>query len=94
MLALMLIDAADPRYGGSPDPDDERRRRWQPIDKRISRPFMGSVACLIASSVTGPEGTYLLTLAASGLCLYGARAALATREADATRGQDSEAPPE
>lgn len=80
MLSLMLIDVADPRYGGSPDPDDERRRRWQPMDRRVSLPFLGSAACLIMSAVTSPEASYGLTVAASGLCLYAARAALATRD--------------
>lgn len=79
MLALMLIDAADPRYGGSPDPDDERRRRWQPMDRRVSLPFLGSASCLIASAVATPAASYGLTLAASALCVYGARAALASR---------------
>ena len=81
----MLIDAVDPRYGGSPDPDDERHRRWQPMDKRVSLPFLGSAVCLIAAGAipTTPEGIYGLTLAASGLCLYGARAALARRTDDA-----------
>ncbi len=82
MLALMLIDVADPRYGGSPDPDDERRRRWQPMDRRVSLPFLGSVACLIGSAVSTPEAAYGLTLVASGLCLYAARAALETRRPD------------
>ncbi len=87
MFALMLIDAVDPRYGGSPDPDDERDRRWQPIDKRVSLPFFGSVACLIAAAaIPTPEAHYGLTLAASGLCLYGARAALASRTQDAAGG--------
>ena len=88
MFALMLLDAVDPRYGGSPDPDDERHRRWQPMDKRVSLPFVGSIACLVAASAipTTPEGIYGLTLAASGLCLYGARAALARRNEDAAAG--------
>lgn len=76
---ISLIDVADPRYGGCPDPDDERRRRWQPIDKRVSLPFLGSASCLIASAVTAPAASFGLTLAASGLCAYAARAALASR---------------
>lgn len=79
MLSLMLIDAVDPRYGGSPDPDDERRRRWEPMDKRVSLPFLGSALCLITSAVSTPEVAFGLTVAASGLCLHAARAALATR---------------
>ena len=92
MLSLMLIDAVDPRYGGSPDPDDERRRRWQPLDKRITLPFLGSAGCLIASAVASPEVTYGLTFAAVGLCAYAARAALATRDPDATRDEPTEPP--
>ena len=76
----MLIDAVDPRYGGSPDPDDERWRRWQPMDKRVSLPFVGSAACLIASAVASPEASLGLVVTASGLCFMGARAALASRE--------------
>lgn len=91
MLALMLIDVADPRYGGSPDPDDERRRRWERMDRRVSLPFLGSVACLIASAVSTPEAAYGLTLAASGLCLYAARAALANRPSDDTGDESQDA---
>lgn len=79
MLMLALIDAVDPRYGGSPDPDDERRRRWAPMDKRVSLPFLGSATCLIASAVTAPPAGLGLTFAAVGLCYMGARAALAGR---------------
>ena len=71
----MLIDAVDPRYGGSPDPDDERWRRWQPMDKRILWPALGSVACLIVSGVGSDEAAYGFTLAAAGLCAYAAQAA-------------------
>jgi hypothetical protein len=96
MLSLLLIDVADPRYGGSPDPDDERRRRWEPMDKRVLLPFLGSASCLIVSSVTTPEGTIALTAVASGLCLLGARAALAPRRRNrtdhesASSGEDSD----
>lgn len=81
MLMFALIDAVDPRYGGSPDPDDERRRRWSPIDKRVSLPFLGSATCLIASAVTAPPAGVGLTVAAVGLCYMGARAALEGRVA-------------
>lgn len=80
---VMLIDAVDPRYGGSPDPDDERRRRWHPMDKRVSLPFVGSATCLIASAVAPPEASFGFTFAAVGLCWYGARAALSSRPAPA-----------
>lgn len=76
VLALMLIDAADARYGGAPDPDDERRRRWEPMDRKVLVPFLGSASCLIAGSVTDPAITVGLTVAAMGLCFTGARAAL------------------
>ncbi|CAA9467881.1 MAG: hypothetical protein AVDCRST_MAG38-895 [uncultured Solirubrobacteraceae bacterium] len=88
----MLIDAVDPRYGGSPDPDDERRRRWEPMDKRVTVPFLGSAVCFIVSSVsTTPEAHYGLTLAASGLGLIAARAALTGRDGRAARDDGSPA---
>ncbi len=92
MLALMLIDVADPRYGGSPDPDDERRRRWRPMDKRITVPFLGSASCLIVSAVTSPEASFGLTFAAVGLCAYAARVALATRDQDRGRDEPTDPP--
>ncbi len=85
----MLLDAADPRYGGSPDPDDERRRRWQPLDKRIVLPAMGSVACLIGAGVSGPEVAYGLTFAAAGLCGYMIRAARPQRSPSPSPGEDA-----
>ena len=92
MLALMLIDAVDPRYGGSPDPDDERRRRWQPMDRRITVPFLGSASCLIASAVTSPETSAGLTVAAVALCAYAARAALAPRNRDSRPDEPTDPP--
>ena len=74
-MLLMLIDAVDPRYGGSPDPDDERWRRWQPMDKRILWPALGSVAFLIISGSGSDEAAYGFTLAAAGLCAYVVQAA-------------------
>lgn len=81
-MLLMLIDAVDPRYGGSPDPDDERRRRWQPTERRILWPAIGSVACLIMSGVGSDEAAYGFTLAAAGLCAYAAQAARPKRATD------------
>ena len=73
---LMLVDVADPRYGGAPDPDDERRKRWQPIERRISLPFLGSLGCLIAASSGTSDGlTYGLTATALAFSFAGARAA-------------------
>ena len=92
MLMLMLIDAVDPRYGGSPDPDDERRRRWQPMDKRITLPFIGSASCFIMSAVTPPEASIGLTVAAVGLCVFAARAALPARGQRPPRDAPGEPP--
>ncbi len=88
-MLLMLIDAVDPRYGGSPDPDDERRRRWQPMDKHILWPAIGSVACLIVSGVGSDEAAYGFTLAAVGLCAYAAQAARPKRAPDASEDHRS-----
>jgi hypothetical protein len=84
----MLIDVADPRYGGAPDPDEERRRRWEPMDRKVLMPFLGCVSCLVASSVTEPAVTAGLTAAAVGFCFTAARAALPRnrRPADASDG--------
>lgn len=71
----MLIDAADPRYGGAPDPDDERRRRWEPMDRRVFLPFLGSISCFIVGSATEPVVTAGLNVMALGLCYSGVRAA-------------------
>ena len=72
---LMLIDTADPRYGGAPDPDDERERRWQPVSRRIFLPMAASLMCLIVSGSTPALVTYALNVLAIALCLYAARAA-------------------
>ena len=85
MLALMLIDAVDPRYGGAPDPDDERRRRWQPVDRRVLVSFMGSLTCLAVGSVLEPAAAIGFDLAAAGFCYAGVRAAWPRdRRADGT----------
>jgi hypothetical protein len=72
---LMLIDTPDPRYGGAPDPDEERERRWQPVSRRIFLPVAGSLSCVIVSGSTAPLVTYLLNVVAIALCLYAMRAA-------------------
>jgi hypothetical protein len=74
---LMLIHTADRPYGGAPDPDEERARRWEPISLRVFLPIAGSLSCIIVSAVTPPAITYALTVAASALCLVFVRAALA-----------------
>lgn len=76
MFALMLIDAVDPRYGGAPDPDEERRRRWEPVDRRVLMSFLGSFTCIAVGSVTEPAATAVgFHLAAAGFCYAGVRAA-------------------
>jgi hypothetical protein len=77
---LMLIDTPDPRYGGSPDPDEERERRWEPVGARIFVPAAGSMSCLILSGVTSRGVSYALDLLAVLLCLALARAAWQMRD--------------
>jgi hypothetical protein len=78
---LMLIHTADrPNFGGGPDPDDERERRWEPISLRIFLPSAGALSCLIVSAVTAPAITYALDVAAIALCVLFVRAALPKRD--------------
>jgi hypothetical protein len=72
---LMLIHTSDPRYGGAPDPDEERERRWEPISLRLFLPMAGSLSCITVSAVTSPAVTYALDVAAIALCLVFVRAA-------------------
>jgi hypothetical protein len=76
---LMLIDTADRRYGGAPDPDEERARRWEPIGARIFLPGAGSMSCLIASGLTPPAVAYGLDAVALVLCLSIARTSWRSR---------------
>ena len=71
----MLIETAYSRYGGDPDPDEERERRWEPLSLRQFMPVAGSVSCLVVSAATTGAVAFLLTVAAIGLCLCFARAA-------------------
>jgi hypothetical protein len=70
---LMLIDTADPRYGGAPDPDAERERRWEPLGLRLFLPVAGSSSCLILAAVATPALAYALD--AVVLCLVFVHAA-------------------
>jgi hypothetical protein len=79
---LGLIDTPDPRYGGAPDPDDERERRWEPISRRISVPVFLSIMALIVSPQTPAVVSVLLNAAAIALCAYAVRQALPGREND------------
>jgi hypothetical protein len=79
---LGLISTPDPRYGGAPDPDDERERRWEPINWRISVPMTVSLLCLIVSGSTSGVIDVALNLAAVALCVYAMRVAWPTRRDD------------
>jgi hypothetical protein len=72
---LGLISTPDPRYGGGPDPDEERERRWEPINWRISVSMTVSLMCLIVSGATSGLVTVALNVAAVGLCVYAMRVA-------------------
>jgi hypothetical protein len=77
---LGLISTPDPRYGGAPDPDEERERRWEPINWRISVSMTASLLCLIVSGATTGIVTVALNVAAIALCALGVRAALPRRD--------------
>ena len=79
---LGLINTPDPRYGGAPDPDDERERRWQPISRRISVPVCLSILALIVSPQTPIAVSVVLNVAAIALCAYAVRQAWAPRDGD------------
>jgi hypothetical protein len=76
----MLIETANSSYGGDPDPDEERQRRWEPVSLREFLPMAGSVSCLIVSAVTTGAVTVLLNVVAIGLCLCFVRAAWPRRD--------------
>jgi hypothetical protein len=76
---LGLISTPDPRYGGAPDPDEERERRWEPINWRISVSMTVSLLCLIVSGTTPAVVTVVLHISAVGLCIYAMRLAWPTR---------------
>lgn len=76
---LGLISTPDPRYGGAPDPDEERERRWEPINWRISVSMTASLLCLIVSGATPAAITVLLNVGAVVLCVYAMRLAWPSR---------------
>jgi hypothetical protein len=86
---LGLISTPDPRYGGAPDPDEERERRWEPINWRISVSMTVSLLCLIVSATTPAVVTILLHLSAVGLCIYAMRLAWPTRRPGAPDEPDA-----
>ena len=85
---LGLISTPDPRYRGGPDPDEERERRWEPINWRISVSMTASLLCLIVSGTTPLVVTVVLNLAAIALCVYAARLAWPPRRGP---GRDDDA---
>jgi hypothetical protein len=76
-MLLMLIDTADRRHAGEPDgPDDERERRWEPLDRALFVPAAASVSCLIVSAVTDPLISLVLVVGALAFCAQFVRVAL------------------
>lgn len=86
---LGLISTPDPRYGGAPDPDEERERRWEPINWRISVSMTASLLCLIVSGTTSAAVTILLHIAAIALCAYGMFVAWPRRVSDERDAPDA-----
>jgi hypothetical protein len=86
---LGLISTPDPRYGGAPDPDEERERRWEPINWRISVSMTASLLCLIVSATTPVAVTVLLHVSAIGLCVYAMRLAWPPRKTAELEEPDS-----
>ena len=70
-----LISTPDPRYRGGPDPDEERERRWEPANWRISVSMTMSLICLIVSGTTPRGVTIALNALAVALCLYAMKVA-------------------
>jgi hypothetical protein len=85
---LGLISTPDPRYGGAPDPDEERERRWEPINWRISVSMTVSLICLIVSGATAGLVTIALNVVAVGLCVYAMRVAWPAPRRESRDGAD------
>ena len=86
---LGLISTPDPRYGGAPDPDEEREHRWEPIDWRISVSMTVSLLSLIVSAATPAVITVLLHVVAVVLCIYAMRLAWPARRSAETDESDA-----
>jgi len=85
---LGLISTPDPRYGGAPDPDEERERRWEPVNWRISVSMTLSLMCLIVSGATSGLVTVALNVTAVGLCVYAMRVAWPAPRREARDGRE------
>jgi hypothetical protein len=87
---LGLISTPDPRYGGAPDPDEERERRWEPINWRISVSMTLSLLCLIVSGTTSTAVAVLLHVSAVALCAYAMRLAWPPRRPAEAEGDPTD----
>jgi hypothetical protein len=86
-MLVMLIDTPDPRYRGDPDPDEERRRRWEPVSWRQFASAVGSLSCVTLAPLTGHPGTaWALTAAGVALCAQFVRESM--RDETPPRGDD------
>jgi len=85
---LGLISTPDPRYGGAPDPDEERERRWEPANWRISVSMAMSLMCLIVSGATPGVAAIALNVMAVVLCVYAMRLAWPTPRHNGRDGAD------
>ncbi len=83
----MLVDVADPRYGGAPDPDEERRRRWEPMSRRIVLPVAASIVCLMISPVTAPQLGFALVVVAIALSGWAVAVAVIARDGGSAGGR-------
>jgi hypothetical protein len=79
---LGLIKTPDHRYGGAPDPDEERERRWEPISWRISVPVTLSLIAIMVSAETPALLAVALNVLAIVLCAYAMYVAWPRREHD------------
>jgi hypothetical protein len=84
-VLFMLVDTPDPRYGGAPDPDDERERRWEPISLRLFVPAAGSMSCFMLSPFAGGAASWALTAGGVALCAQFVRVSL--KDAPPRRGR-------
>jgi hypothetical protein len=68
-MLFMLVDTPDPRHWGGFDPDEERKRRWEPISRRLFVPAAGSVSCLVLSPSVGSRlASWALVAGGVALC--------------------------
>src|SRR3954468_15430706 len=81
---LGLISTPDPRYRGGPDPDEERERRWEPINWRISEYTTLSLLCRIDRGSPPLAALVLVNLGAIALCAYAAPLECPPRRLDET----------